>query len=166
MLEFTAMEVIGCNSESLEQYLGQEGAFGVHPNQLKGEGWVARTPTALALFHIEELTLHGLWKVTGRQISNGTQIATVEPVDTFPALEEPLWQDLMVFNETGDADGYIGYVYPQALGREETRAMVQLFWGAEHSALPPAADASSSQGMVTLQKSLETTEEPVSIPLK
>lgn len=146
MSEFGALEVIGCDSDSLEQYLSQEGAFGVHPHQLKGQGWVAKTPTALALFHIEQLTLHGLWKVTGRQISGGTQIATIEPVDTFPSLEEPLWQDLLVFEETPDADGYVGYVYPQVLDREKTRALVQLFWEAKHPPLPGKAASIPGQG--------------------
>ena len=146
MSEFGALEVIGCNSDSLEQYLGQEGAFGVHPHQLEGQGWVARTPTALALFHIEELTLHGLWKVTGRQVSNGTQIATVEPVDTFPSLEEPLWRDLLAYSEEADADGYMGYVYPQALDREKTRALVQLLWEAKHPPPPGSAAVNTAPG--------------------
>ena len=146
MSEFGALEVLGCDSESLEQYLSQDGAFGVHPHQLKGEGWVAGIPTALALFHIQELTLHGLWKVTGRQISGGTQIATVEPVGTFPPLEEPYWQDLLVFKETPDADGYVGYAYPQGLDSAKTRALVSLFWDAKHPALPGTAGGASGQG--------------------
>jgi hypothetical protein len=62
--------VIGCDANSLKQYLDQEHAFGVVPSQLVSQGWVAKTPTALVLYQIDELKVHGLWRVTGRQVAN------------------------------------------------------------------------------------------------
>jgi len=43
----------------------------VVPSQLVSQGWVARTLTALVLYQIDERKVHGLWRVTGRQVANG-----------------------------------------------------------------------------------------------
>ena len=128
LADFEAVEVIGCDANTLKLYLGQESAFGVYPHQLKGQGWVSKIPTALVLYQIEEVKLYGIWRITGRQVAKGTQIVTVEAVDSFPPLEEGLWQDLLSYSDEPDEDGYIGYTYPQLLDRPNTEALARLFW--------------------------------------
>ena len=128
---FEAMEVIGCDANSLKLYLSQETAFGVYPDQLVGHGWVSKTPTALALYQIDEVQVHGLWKVTGRQVANGAQIATVELVESFLPLEEGAWHELLAYDEEADEDGYIGYTYPQVLDKAKTKALIKSFWDAK-----------------------------------
>lgn len=128
---FQALEVIGCDSNSLKLYLSQTAAFGVLPEQLVGHGWVAQTPTALVLYQIDDIKVHGLWTVTGRQVANGAQIAIVELVEEFPALEEGIWHELLEYEDEADEDGYIGYKYPQVLDQDKTKSLITSFWQAK-----------------------------------
>ena len=133
LAEFEAIEVVGCDVNSLQLYLGYDSAFGVHPHQLKSEGWVPRNSTAMVLYEIEETKLYGIWKITGRQVASGKQVVTVEPVKKFAALEEGLWGELLTYTEGPGEDGYVGYQYPQLLDKANTQALICLFWYAENS---------------------------------
>lgn len=128
---FEAVEVIGCDTNSLELFLAKETAFGVHPHQLKNQGWVSKTPTAMVLYHLEEVRLYGLWRITGRQVSSGTQIVTVEPLEKCPALGEECWHQLLAYTEEPDEDEYTGYTFPQLLEKDDAKSLIRMFWYAK-----------------------------------
>lgn len=176
--KYEAMEIIGCDTNSLKLYLGQEGAFGVYPNQLRSEGWVSRTPTALALYQIDEVHLHGLWKVTGRQVANGNQIVTIELIENFPQLSEGFWCDLLAYSEDPDEDGYTGYTYPQTMDKQKTQCLLRMFWEAKHAPqkspqaasrntadTSPTEDASSLQPGIAGRAPLEAASSQAEVPV-
>ena len=78
LAQFQAAEVIGCDSNSLQLYLEEGDAFGVLPHQLVNQGY-GSAPTALVMYQIDTLELHGLWKTAGRQNASGQQVHVCTP---------------------------------------------------------------------------------------
>ena len=84
--KFEAMEVIGCDARSLMLYREEGDVFGVLPSQLVNHGYGA-TPTAVVMFQVDTMKLHGIWKIGGRQTVDQAQVCTYQSSFTAASLQ-------------------------------------------------------------------------------